>query len=126
MYRQYYPQIMIRRYFSLSGLTDSSGPAATPVDEILTRQQYNRLYCQSAPGILTDPNYPDRITQVKVIITTAGIPYRIEDTNYGDVVYPAGSNPSIVSTYASKVDAASVESELVCLWYGDYGTNPSG
>ena len=54
------------------------------------------------------------------------MPYRIEDTSYSDVIYPNGSNPSTVASHTSELDAASVESELVGLWYGDYGSNPFG
>ena len=43
MYRQYYPQITDSQVLRLSGLADSSGPSATPADEIITRQQYNQL-----------------------------------------------------------------------------------
>ena len=43
MYRQYYTQITDSQVLSLSGLADSSGPSATPADEIITRQQYNDL-----------------------------------------------------------------------------------
>jgi hypothetical protein len=75
---------------------------------------------------LADSNYPERITKVKVIITTAGMPYRIEDTIYSDVIYPAGSNYSIVASHTLDINAASVESELVGLWYNDYGSNPFG
>ena len=126
MYRQYYPQITDSQVLTLSGLPDSSGPVATPADEILSRQQYNQFIANPLRAYLTDPNYPGRITKVKVIITTAGMPYRIQDTAYSDVVYPAGSNPSTVSSHTSDINAASVESELVTLWYGDYGANPFG
>jgi hypothetical protein len=126
MYRQYYPQVIDSQVLYLSGLSDSSGPSATSANEILTRQQYNDLIASPLRAYLADSSYPNRITDVKVIITTAGMPYRIEDTNYGDVIYPAGSNPSLVSSYTSSINAASVESELVTLWYGDYGTNPFG
>jgi hypothetical protein len=126
MYRQYYPQITDSQVLYLSGLPDASGPSATPADEIITRQQYNQFIANPLRAYLTDPNHPNRITQVKVIITTAGMPYRIEDTNYGDAIYPAGSNPSVVSSHTSNLNAASVESEIVGLWYGDYGSNPFG
>jgi len=126
LYRQYYPQITDSQVLCLSGLPDASGPAATSADEIITRQQYNQLIANPLRAYLADSNYPNRITQVKVIITTAGMPYRIEDTNYGDAIYPGGSNPSVVASHTSELNAASVESELVGLWYGDYGGNPFG
>jgi hypothetical protein len=120
MYRQYYPQITDSQVLYLSGLTDSSGPSATPADEIITRQQYNQLIAGPLRAYLADPNYSNRVTQVKVIITTAGMPYRIQDTVYSDAVYPAGSNYNTVISQESSIDAASVESELTCLWTCDY------
>jgi len=123
MYRQYYPQITDSQVLSLSGLADSSGPSATPADEIITRQQYNDLIASPLRAYLADSNYPNRITQVKVIITTAGMPYRILDTVYSDAVYPAGSNYNTVISQVASIDAASVESELTCLWTCDYDVN---
>jgi hypothetical protein len=126
LYRQYYPEISESQVLYLSGLADCSGPQSTPANEIITRQQYNDLIAGPVRNYLADSNYPARITTIKVIITTAGMPYRIEDTNYSDAIYPGGSSPSVVSDHTSVINAASVESELVCLWYGDYGTNPFG
>jgi hypothetical protein len=126
LYRQYHTGITDEQVLSLSGLTDCSGPSATAADEIITRDQYEQLIAQPVRDYLSDSNHPDRITQIKVIITTAGMPYRIEDTNYSDAIYPAGSNPSVVSGHTSEINAASVESELVGLWYGNYGSNPFG
>jgi hypothetical protein len=126
LYRQYHPEILESQVLHLAGLSDSSGPSSTAANEIITRQQYNDLIANPVRTYLADSNYPGRITEVKVIITTAGMPYRIEDTVYSDVIYPAGSNYSIVASYTSNINAASVESELVGLWYGDYGSNPFG
>src|SRR4030042_7167349 len=126
LYRQYYPGISESQILYLSGLADCSGPQSTPANEIITRQEYNTLIAGPVRNYLADSNYPERITTIKVIITTAGMPYRIEDTNYGDVIYPSGSNPSLVSDHTSVINAASVESELIGLWYGDYGSNPVG
>jgi len=126
MYRQYYPQIAESQVLYLNGLADCSGPYSTPADEIITRQQYNQLIANPVRSYLTEPNFPGRITQVKAIITTAGMPYRIEDTVYGDVIYPAGSNYNTVINQESSIDAASVESELTCLWYCDYDANGFG
>jgi uncharacterized protein (TIGR03790 family) len=120
MYRQYYPQITDSQVLYLPGLTDCSGPSATPADEMITREQYNQLIANPLRAYLADSNYPDRITQVKVIITTAGMPYRIKDTVYSDAVYAAGSNYNTVISQEASIDAASVESELTCLWYCDY------
>ena len=128
MYRQYYPQISEAQILHLSGLVDCSGPASTPASEIITRTQYNQFIAGPVRAYLADSNYPQRITSVKVIITTAGLPYRIKDSNpaYANAVYPAGSNATIVGDHESDIDAASVESELSCLWYSDYGMYPFG
>jgi hypothetical protein len=126
LYRQYHPEISESQVLYLSGLTDCSGPQSTPANEIITRQEYNTLIAGPVRNYLADPGHPERITTIKVIITTAGMPYRIEDTVYSDAIYPSGSNPSIVSGHTLDINAASVESELVGLWYGDYGSNPFG
>ena len=126
LYRQYHPEINESQVLYLSGLADCSGPQSTSANEIITRQEYNTLIANPVRAYLTDSNYPERLTTIKVIITTAGMPYRIEDTNYGNAIYPAGSSPSAVTDNTSVINAASVESELVGLWYSDYGSNPSG
>jgi hypothetical protein len=126
LYRQYHPEVSELQVLYLSGLPDCSGPDSTAADEIITRQQYNDLIAGPVRAYLADSNYPERITEIKVIITTAGMPYRIEDTNYSNAVYPSGSNPSVVSNNVLNLNAASVESELVGLWYCDYGSNPFG
>jgi hypothetical protein len=126
LYCQYYPEINESQVLHLSGLADCSGPTSGPADEIITREQYNQCIATPVRNYLLDANYPERIAQTKVIITTAGMPYRIEDTTYGDAIYPSGSNPSVVSGHTSELNAASVESELVGLWYCDYGSNPFG
>jgi hypothetical protein len=120
LYRQYYPQITDSQVLCLSGLADCSGPSSTPTNEVLTRAQYNQYIANPVRSYLADPNCPNRITQVKVIITTAGMPYRIKDTVFADAVYPAGSNYNTVINQEASIDAASVESELTCLWYCDY------
>ena len=128
MYRQYHPEIAESQVLNLSGLVDCSGPDSTAADEIITREQYNQLIAEPVRTYLADPCRPERITGIKLIITTAGLPYRIEDTNpsYGAAIYPGGSNPTIISGNLSRVDVASVESELTCLWYADYGPDPFG
>ncbi|MGA1979736.1 MAG: hypothetical protein ABSG99_04110 [Sedimentisphaerales bacterium] len=120
LYRQYHPQITDSQVLYLSGLPDASGPVATPADEILTRQQYNDLIAGPVRSYLADPDHPERITTIKVIITTAGMPYRIKDTVFTDAVYAAGSNYNTIINQEASIDAASVESELTCLWYCDY------
>jgi hypothetical protein len=123
MYRQYYPSIQNNRVLELSGLADCSGPSSTAANEIITRDQYNSLIAGPLRNYLLANNL---VTTVKVIITTAGLPYRIEDTRHPNVIYPAGSNDTNVFTYWAEINAASVESELTCLWYSDYGPNPFG
>jgi len=119
LYRQYYPTIADWQVLELTGLPDSSGPASTPADEIITRQQYETLIAAPVRDYLSANELE---TTIKVIITTAGMPYRIADTTYSGVVTPAASNSSQVAGNLFYIDAASVESELTCLWYtGDFG-----
>jgi hypothetical protein len=122
MYRGYYPQITDVQVLQLTGLTDCSGSLSTAADEIITRQQYNSLIAEPLRNHLLANNLASTI---KVIITTAGMPYRVEDTLYPNVIYPAGSNYTDVLNHISDVDAASVESELACLWFVDYGAYPT-
>jgi hypothetical protein len=126
LYRKYYPEINESQVLYLSGLADCSGPQSNPEDEIITRQEYNDLIAGPVRDYLVNPNYPERLTGIKIIITTAGMPYRIEDTVYSDAIYSSGSNPSVVTNHVLGLNAASVESELVGLWYSDYGSNPFG
>jgi len=123
MYRQYHPDIPESQVLELTDrngyiLKDSSGTVGTAADEILTRSEYNELIATPVRDYLSANNL---VTQIKVIVTTAGMPYRIEDTDpaYANVIYPGGSNPSLVSANSDKIDAASVESELTCLFYGE-------
>jgi hypothetical protein len=122
MYRSYYPQITDMQVLQLTGLADCSGPASTAASEILTRDQYNTLIAGPVRNHLLTNNLA---TTIKVIITTAGMPYRIEDTLYPNVIYPAGSNYNDVSMHVSEISAACVESELACLWFCDYGSYPT-
>jgi hypothetical protein len=120
LYRQYHPEINESQVLYLSGLTDCSGPQSTPANEIITREEYNNLIAGPVRNYLADPGHPERITTIKIIITTAGMPYRIKDTVFADAVYAAGSNYNTVINQEASIDAASVESELTCLWYCDY------
>ncbi len=113
LYRKYYPDVPESQVLYLSGLTDCSGPDSTAANEIITREDYNNLIAQPVRDFLITN---DLATAIKVIITTAGMPYRIEDINYSDAIYPAGSNPSVVADHTLNINAASVESELVGLW----------
>ena len=124
MYREYHhdvPQSQVLELYDRDGfiLNDCSGPDSVPADEILTRQQYEALIAEPVKEYLTEPGYENRVTDIKVIITTAGLPYRIEDNNgsYSDVIQPAGSNWLTVKNNVMAISAASVESELTCLWY---------
>ena len=121
MYRTYHPGIEDWQILTLTGLSDCSGPESDPNHEIISRSDYENLIAVPVLNYLMDPNYPDRFYQIKVLITTAGMPYRIEDTNpaYASVIYPAGSSASVVSANLGDIDAASVESELTCLLHGE-------
>ncbi len=125
LYREYYPEIQESQVLVLNGLADCSGPSSTPADEIITRQTYHDCIAEPVRQYLSAY---DLLDSVKVIVTTAGIPYRIEDSDaaYAGVVMPAASNPLIIKDCEALVDAASVESELACLWYAGYGPNSFG
>jgi hypothetical protein len=121
LYRAYYPAIEDNQVVYLTGLPDCSGPSSTAADEIITRATYNTCIAEPVRQHLLNHNL---IGQIMVIVTTAGMPYRIEDTRYPDVIYAAGSNYSYVVSYCSQINAASVESELTCVWYTDqFGTD---
>ncbi|OHB49846.1 MAG: hypothetical protein A2Y10_09480 [Planctomycetes bacterium GWF2_41_51] len=126
LYRQYHPDVPQENALYLADMNDSSGKTATSGDEIITRTKYNQCIAEPLRAFLLDVNYPNRITQIKIIITTAGMPYRIKDTTFGSVVNPHSSNGSTVQNNVQSITAASVESELTCLWYIDYGSNPAG
>jgi hypothetical protein len=123
LYRAYRPDVPAEQVLCLSGLPDCSGPNSTSADEIITRATYNQYIATPVRQYLLDAGHPGRIAQIKLIVTTAGLPYRIEDTTYPNVIYPAGSVTNDVISHESSVDAASVESELTCLWYCDYDPN---
>lgn len=123
MYRAYYPTIQNNQVVYLTGLADCSGPASTAADEIITRTTYNTCIAGPVRQHLLNNNL---ISQIMVIVTTAGMPYRIEDTVYPNVIYAAGSNYMDVANNLAYINAASVESELTCLWYSEYGAYPAG
>ncbi len=123
LYRQYHPGIEPEQVLYLSGLKDCAGPQSTSADEIISRDDYNLKIAQPVRYHLLTSGL---LSQIRIIVTTAGLPYRIEDSVYPDVVYPNGSNPDSVSLQESIVDAASVESELTCVWYSDWWFNPFG
>ncbi|MCP4247963.1 MAG: hypothetical protein GY778_13025 [bacterium] len=115
-YRARYPEITDDQVVYLTGLVDSASAWATPNDEILFRSDFENLIARPVrQALLTRPGLLD---QVYCIITTAGMPYRIEDTSpeLAGVVKPAGSSaPQVVQNLAT-VNAASVESELSVLF----------
>jgi hypothetical protein len=115
LYRVYHPQVPQSQVLSLSGLADCSGPTSTAVDEIVTREQYEQFIAEPVRAFLIDN---DLVNTVKVIVTTAGLPYRIEDTSYGYIVEP-GASGGYTGSQIFSVDAASVESELAVLFQND-------
>ena len=124
LYRQYYPGITDAQVVHLSGLADCGGAGSTPADEIITRSQFD--------GLIADPIRQhlianDMVNSTKAIVTTAGMPYRIEDQSYSNIVNPASSQP-YSSALLGYVTAASVESELSMLFQieGSGNPNPAG
>jgi hypothetical protein len=131
MYRWYYMDLPEENILTLSGLPDCCAridgiDVLSPIElaerEIISRQDYENLIAQPVRDYLTDPNHPQRYEKIRVIVTTAGMPYRIADTDDANVVYPGGSNASAVSSKTAQVNAASVESELTCLWADHFDT----
>lgn len=136
LYREFYPAITDEQVVYLSGLPDAASTTGGPTQEIIFRNDFNTLIAQPIRNHLIAHDLVDR---VYVIITTAGVPYRIEDThtsspNLTSVICPpgttgctTGTNASLVVGNISKVDAASVESELSTLFLSDpaltLGTN---
>ncbi len=115
LYRQYYPGITDSQIVYLDGIPDSSGLASTANDEIISRADFNSLIAEPIRNYLTSNNM---VNSTKAIITTAGLPYKIEDTNYSNIVQPAAAG-SYSSAQIGYIDAASVESELAVLFQID-------
>ena len=115
LYRQYYPQITDSQVITLDGLADCSGTNATAADEIVTRDQYETQIAQPVRDYLTTHGM---VNSTKAIVTTAGLPYRIEDTTQANIVSPGGSSP-YGATNIAVTNAASVESELSMLFQLD-------
>ena len=117
MYQGYYPCSADQWHIlELGGLADCAGPKSMPADEIITREEYTSLIAGPVRDYILENNLFER---VKVIVTTAGLPYRIEDTYFADVIDPAYSNCITVGNNRKSINAASVESELACLWYSE-------
>jgi len=128
LYRGYHPEVGEDQVLELGGLADCSGPTSTPASEIVTREQYETLVAGPVRAYLSEGADPERLGRVKALVTTAGLPYRIKDSNpsFANAVYAAGSNAQTVVAQESSIDAATVESELTCLWYSNVGSNPFG
>lgn len=117
-YREYHPNIPAQNVVYLSGLPDIE----TTADEIITRADFETNIAQPVRQHLLDNDLVDHIW---VIVTTAGMPYRIEDTTYADVVKPHAGNASLVENNKGSIDAASVETELAVLWQIDPALDPN-
>lgn len=122
MYRRFYP-VPADQVLVLSGLADSASPYSTPADEIITRDQYESLIAQPVRDYLISIG---KVDSIYCIVTTAGMPYRIEDTVGQNVVgipgtaeTPDGTDAAYVASNRGIVDAASVESELALLFQTD-------
>lgn len=118
MYREFYPGIADDQVLYLGGLRDCASLSAGPQDEILTRAEFENLIAEPLRDYLWATG---RIDSTYILLTTAGIPYRIEDTaaELADVIMPAGSNPYLTASARNRVNAASVEAELAVLWQID-------
>ncbi|MBN2211571.1 MAG: hypothetical protein JW709_09270 [Sedimentisphaerales bacterium] len=112
LYRQYYPSITDDQIVYLSGLPDA---ALNPANEIVSRNDFESKIAQPIRQHLLDHN---SVNATKSIVTTAGLPYRISDSAYPNLVRSGGSTP--YNPYdVGYVAAASVESELAVLWQVD-------
>ena len=118
-YRQYHPGIPEQNVVYLSGIPDIT----TSADEIILRDDFEAHIAEPVRQYLLSNDLVDHIW---VIVTTAGMPYRIEDTNIANVVYPHGGSASVVEAQAgANINAASVESELAILWQIDPALDPN-
>jgi hypothetical protein len=123
LYQQYYPEVTSSQILYLSdnpsrpdlSLPDCSGPNSTPADEIITREEYEILIAKPVRQYLIANNM---VNSIYVIITTAGLPYRIEDTTYSTIITPAGG-VAYASNLSASIDAASVEAELAIVFQND-------
>jgi hypothetical protein len=118
LYRAVHPEIAPDRVLHLTGLPDCASLSAGPVDEIITRDEFEALIAQPVRDYLITKGWVD---SVYCIVTTAGLPYRIEDTDPDlvDVVKPAASAAMLTVENRYRVDAASVEAELAVLFQID-------
>lgn len=125
LYRSYYDEITDQQVLYLYGLPDAASLTGTPDDEIITREEFETLIAQPTRDYLIAT---DRVDATYCIITTAGMPYRIRDTdpNFAEVVCPPGqsgcqwgSNGQLAVSNRATIDAATVESELSVLFQID-------
>lgn len=117
-YRDYHPDVPESHVVALAGMPDITSSA----DEIITRSDFESLIAQPVRQHLLTQGLVDHIW---VILTTAGMPYRIADTTYANVVYPHRSDAGPVLDHTELIDAASVESELTVLWQIDPALDPN-
>ncbi len=117
-YRQCHPGIPLENVVLLTGLGDMTSSA----DEIISRDDFETHIAEPVRQHLLDHGLVDHIW---VIVTTAGMPYRIADSTYPDVVQPHGGSCQTVMDHAHAIDAASVESELAVLWQIDPSLDPN-
>lgn len=116
LYRQLYPQISEQQVVYLQGLADAAAVPGDPADEIITREDFETYIAQPIRDHLINH---ELVNQIRLIVTTAGIPYRIEDNNWPGVIQPAACNGGIVINNVTQITAASVESELAVLFQID-------
>jgi hypothetical protein len=118
LYRAFHPEIAPAQVLHLTGLPDCASASAGPVDEIITRDEFEALIAQPVRDYLITKGWVD---SVYCIVTTAGLPYRIEDTDpdLADVVKPAASAAMLTVDNRYRVNAASVEAELAVLFQID-------
>lgn len=123
LYIQYHPEINTSQILYLHDdpnfpqlhLHDCCGETSMPQDEILSRAEYETLIAKRVRRYLVQNN---KVNSIYLIITTAGLPYRIADSTYSYIVTPAGGGTYSNGLVAS-IDAASVESELAVLFQND-------
>jgi hypothetical protein len=113
LYRSYHPGIQDHQVLYLEGLADCASETATPGSEILSRQEFEDKIAQPLRAYLIAN---DMVNSVYCIITTAGMPYRIECDDFPSVIYPNGSDANTAVGNRTKITSASVESELAVLW----------
>lgn len=118
MYRKFHPEITVNQVLYLTGLPDCASATATPADEIITRTDFESFIAAPLRDYLISTG---KVNTVYCFITTAGMPYRIEDSNpaFADVIKPAASDAMLTVKNRTIVDAASVESELAVLFQID-------